>query len=369
MSEPNYPEVPEFVEESTEPKGLIKKLCAVMAEAGYVQKRGHNEKFNYDYATEADVVDSLRDKLASRNVFVFPSVVSAERKEHSKTSSGGTMFITDIVVKWTFLDGDTGETQECLMSGCGTDTGDKGLYKAITGSSKYMFLKAFMLPTGDDPEDEKEDPKEGKSSARGVAPAKSKQAATGIENVTLTPYKERFVALSGNGLPIVRSNIDNKMMAELGWKWEGSIAFIPAANGFKFVDLCDKNKEKWKVGTIWMNAPQRGSDQRPLVPPKANIPPPPKVYDEPEPSNGSDPIITSAKRIKGRQPGAKEFLSVNWDGKEMSCFDKKLWVHIEHHIGRPALLTVKPNGKYTNVTGIVSLDGEEFFDEPVEERT
>ena len=159
------------------PKGLIAKLCEVMAEAGYVQKRGHNEKFNYDYATEADVVDALRDKLAARKVFVFPSIISAERKEHSKTNSGGTMFITDIMVKWTFLDGDSGETQECVMPGCGTDTGDKGIYKAITGSSKYMFLKAFMLPTGDDPENEKEDGKPARAT-KAAPPKQSTPAST-----------------------------------------------------------------------------------------------------------------------------------------------------------------------------------------------
>jgi hypothetical protein len=361
--------------EAPKQHGLVAKLCEVMAEAGYIQKRGRNEKFNYNYATEADVVELLREKLAARNIFVFPSVTSAERKEHSKTSTGSTMFITDIMVKWTFLDGDTGEAQECMMPGCGTDTGDKGIYKAITGSSKYMFLKGFMLPTGDDPENEKADPKEGKAAAKAVAKKQLEQAAKsdnprtrqvaqeGLDelqqNVTLTPYKEGFVALSGKGLPIVRSNLDNKAMGELGWKWEGSTAIIPAKNGFKFVDLC----KKYNVGTTWMEAPQRG----PLAPPKANIPPPPVIEDEePEPSNGSDPIITSAKRVKGNKPGAKEFLSVEWDGKKASCWNKRMWPHLEHHVGRPAVLTLETKGQYTNVVGIVSLDGEEFFNDPVD---
>src|ERR1039458_9661125 len=95
-------------------RSLVKKLCKVMAEAGYVQKRGHNDKFNYAYATEADVVDSLREKLAARKVFVFPSIIDVVRKPHSKTSSGGDMHITDIMVRWTFVDGDSGEQWECL---------------------------------------------------------------------------------------------------------------------------------------------------------------------------------------------------------------------------------------------------------------
>jgi hypothetical protein len=36
--------------------------------------------------------------------------------------------------------------------GSGSDTGDKGLYKAITGGIKYVLNTNFLIPTGDDPE-------------------------------------------------------------------------------------------------------------------------------------------------------------------------------------------------------------------------
>ena len=32
------------------------------------------------------------------------------------------------------------------------DTGDKWVYKAITGAVKYIFMKTFQISTGDDPE-------------------------------------------------------------------------------------------------------------------------------------------------------------------------------------------------------------------------
>ena len=66
--------------------GLIKKLCEVMAEASYLQKKGRNEKFNYSYVTEADVVEILRDKLAKRNVFIFPLPRLAARSNCLKPS-------------------------------------------------------------------------------------------------------------------------------------------------------------------------------------------------------------------------------------------------------------------------------------------
>ena len=49
------------------------------------------------------------------------------------------------------------------MAGAGNDrnskgVGDKGIYKALTGCNKYALLKALQLATGDDPENEKEEP-------------------------------------------------------------------------------------------------------------------------------------------------------------------------------------------------------------------
>src|SRR5699024_6730814 len=38
----------------------------------------------------------------------------------------------------------------------GQDAGDKAVYKAITGATKYALMKVFMIPTGDDPEQDYE---------------------------------------------------------------------------------------------------------------------------------------------------------------------------------------------------------------------
>ena len=37
-------------------------------------------------------------------------------------------------------------------AGSGDDPADKGLYSAYTGAVKYFLMKAFLIPTGDDPE-------------------------------------------------------------------------------------------------------------------------------------------------------------------------------------------------------------------------
>lgn len=335
------------------PLGLIKKLCSVMAEAGYIKKRGHNEKFHYDYATEADVVDALRDKLAARNVFVFPSVMQSERKHHAKTASGGDMFITDVMIRWTFVDGETGETHECLMPGCGTDTGDKGVYKAITGSSKYLFLKGFMLPTGDDPEDEKPDRAEGIKAAQSVATEKLRAHARtngGSELVTISPYKDGFYALSGPGVPIVRSEMKGEMKAKLGWVQAGNVDMFVKEHKAHFIAFCTGIKVS-VLDESSGTAPAKDERQAPV-----DIPP---FIDDPS----TDPIILEAKSMTGKKG---EYVRVKWEGKDLSCFDKKLLPFILSHVGRPAMFdwSSSPDGKYKNILHVVRLSGMPFELQP-----
>ena len=144
--------------------GLHRKLAEVMAEVGRVPKRGRNEFHKYDYATEADIVEAVRDALSSRSVSLVPSVRQVLRD--------GTL--TTVLMAFQFTDGETGETSTHDWAGTGDDKGDKGLYKAMTGALKYFLLKTFLLPTGDDPEADAETDKRAAGVARqprGKAPS------------------------------------------------------------------------------------------------------------------------------------------------------------------------------------------------------
>lgn len=143
--------LPTQSESESPPKNLYAKLAEVMAEIGYVEKRGHNTFHGYRYVTEADLVDAVRDKLAARNVVVLPSLTGIEERP-IKTAKGKDSTITTARVAFTFCDGDTGQTHTAEWAGAGDDPADKGLYKAMTGAAKYFLMKAFLIPTGDDPE-------------------------------------------------------------------------------------------------------------------------------------------------------------------------------------------------------------------------
>jgi ERF superfamily protein len=152
---------------------LSAKLLEVMKAVTRVEKRGENQFHGYKYATESDLVDMVRGELSSRGIRTKFNLVSTARTP--KGEKGG--FITDIEVDWTFVDSESGETETSRVPGSGEDKGDKGVYKALTGSEKYWLMKTFLIPTGDDPEKDND--------ARGAGDHRpAQQPAAGATNGT-----------------------------------------------------------------------------------------------------------------------------------------------------------------------------------------
>lgn len=141
----------------SELKSLAAKMLKIMGEVGYVQKEGTNSFQNYKYAKEADVVEKVRASLVRHGVFAFGTAIRKETREYTN-QKGATQFLVSVDYHMTFVDAESGERYDAIFSGDGADSGDKGIYKAITGAEKYALLKTFLISTGDDPE--KEEPLE-----------------------------------------------------------------------------------------------------------------------------------------------------------------------------------------------------------------
>jgi hypothetical protein len=131
-------------------RSLARKLAEVMAAVERIPKNGHNSFHNYDYATEADIVAAVRQELALRHIILLPSIVGRTREPVGDKG----VVLTHLDMEFTFMDGESGEEKTLPWLGAGTDKEDKGAYKAMTGGEKYFLLKTFLIPTGDDPEQE-----------------------------------------------------------------------------------------------------------------------------------------------------------------------------------------------------------------------
>src|ERR1019366_3167953 len=124
---------------------LRQKLAEVRRRIGYVQKRGHNERFNYSYVTAADIAGSVGDILAELGVVVIPRLEDISYE--SVVGRGEATRMARVVMAYTFADVDSGEEIIAKVAGQGLDPGDKAPYKAMTGALKYALLQSFLLAT------------------------------------------------------------------------------------------------------------------------------------------------------------------------------------------------------------------------------
>lgn len=219
---------------------LVGKLAAVMGEVDWVPKDGVNQFHKYSYATEAGIVNAVRGSLAKHGVMIVPSVKSTEWVA-VQTSAGKNERLCRLVVHYRILDSESADVIELDMLGEGQDSGDKAFYKAMTGATKYALLKLFLIPTGDDPENE-DAPKAHAQTPLGVE--KLKRAVTKGPEEPPPPTEEHapngaeprqhdgtmsFAFGRDKGTPISKLS-------------EDSLDFYAAA--FQR-DLADKTKEKW----------------------------------------------------------------------------------------------------------------------------
>ena len=203
-----------------------------MACVDRVAKNGDNKAQGYKYAMATDVYDAVRGELAKRFVVILPTVLGADFVD-KPTKSGGSLTYCTVRVRYDFTDAESGEVSSVVIFGTGSDSGDKSVYKAMTGATKNCLINTFLIPTGDDPENE---PRPKPPPPQGLAAVKQQMRASPPSAQPQAPYgnptHDRTLSFgfgSGKGTPIAA--LDDKSLA-----WYGQCLQR---------DLADASKSKW----------------------------------------------------------------------------------------------------------------------------
>lgn len=170
-------------------RSLVRKLAEVLVAIERVPKRGRHP-LGYAYATEADVAEVIRKELGSRSLFLFQNVEEVvEEPVELRRRDGGVRNskITTVRITATFVDGDSGEEWSVTAYGKGEDEAEKGIYKALTGASKYLLMKHFLVSTGDDPEAGRADEEGSGGGTRGAGRARTGRNAPAPAAAPETP--------------------------------------------------------------------------------------------------------------------------------------------------------------------------------------
>jgi len=159
---------------------LRQKLGEVRRRIGYIQKRGYNERHNYNYVAAADIAGTVGDILAELGVVVIPRLESITY-ESPTPGRLDSVRVARVIMAYSFTDVNSDEEITARVAGEGLDVGDKASYKAMTGALKYALLQSFLLATGDDPEDERADSRTGLGSESLISAEQARQLQGLIE--------------------------------------------------------------------------------------------------------------------------------------------------------------------------------------------
>lgn len=128
----------------SETKNLFQKISQVMQDVEYLSKDSKISfgTTNYKAISEEKVTSTLRESLIKNGLVIIPIEQTAGRNGNVST----------VNTKYKIIDIDTGQFEILASSGEGADTQDKGVGKAMTYAYKYMLLRTFAIPTGEDPD-------------------------------------------------------------------------------------------------------------------------------------------------------------------------------------------------------------------------
>lgn len=154
-------EVKEIKTKKVEKLNLYQKINRIMSEIEYLKKddkviTNTQKNTGYNAVSEEKVTSEIRKGLVKYGIVIIPIEQEHIRQDEVLKDQYGNdkvNRITTVNVKYKMQNiDDVNDYIIIASSGTGVDTQDKGVGKAMTYAYKYMLLRTFAIPTGEDPD-------------------------------------------------------------------------------------------------------------------------------------------------------------------------------------------------------------------------
>lgn len=121
-----------------------KKILAIMERVKYLQKddKVSYKDIQYKAMSEEKVTSMLRQEIIKERLVIYPIDQTWSREGN----------ISHVDTTYRIWDTEDDTYIDVVSCGDGFDTQDKGSGKAMTYAYKYMWLRTFAIPTGEDPD-------------------------------------------------------------------------------------------------------------------------------------------------------------------------------------------------------------------------
>ena len=150
---------------------------------------------NYEYVTGNKVLSEIKPLMNDLGLLLKQEVISIDnvRQDYATRNGNKSEINSKVMMRFTWIDIETGEKDENLFGANGQNDWDKGVGSALTYGERYFLLKFFHIATDEDDIDNPDRKKEEVEQPKDTTAEISKKLES---STTLEQLQERYMSLS-----------------------------------------------------------------------------------------------------------------------------------------------------------------------------
>jgi hypothetical protein len=130
--------------------GIYQKLLKIQQKINGLGK--DKTTYSYKYVTGSKVLGEIKPLMNELGLLLKQEVIEIENsRQDYKTKNGDkSEILSKVMMRFTWVDVETGETDVNLFGANGQNDWEKGLGSALTYAERYFLLKYFHIATDED---------------------------------------------------------------------------------------------------------------------------------------------------------------------------------------------------------------------------
>lgn len=129
---------------------LYQKLLKIQQEVIGLGK--DSKSFGYQYVSGSKVLEYVKPLMNQYGILLKQEIIDIENTRQDYVTKNGSKseILSKVMMKFTWIDANTGEKDENLFGANGQNDWEKGLGSALTYAERYFLLKYFHINTDED---------------------------------------------------------------------------------------------------------------------------------------------------------------------------------------------------------------------------
>ena len=129
---------------------IYQKLLLIQKHVSGLKKDA--KSFGYEYVSGTKVINTIKPKMDELGLILKQEILSIDnqRQDYQTKIGSKSEILSKVMMRFTWIDTETGEKDENLFGANGQNDWEKGLGSALTYAERYFLLKFFHIATDED---------------------------------------------------------------------------------------------------------------------------------------------------------------------------------------------------------------------------